>query len=277
MAMRLLTLGTSHADAGAPVGNTLYGMDSTGGLRWYKYSGAGESCPAPGLDGWNHNSGNPICNGLDFRWMQLGTAGVMTAIHGDGSLYWWRYEGDGMGSSSARGAGWGYPSGRNMADNWGDYQHVMLFYNDGDEVILLTVDDQGTMLPHAYTLDVGWDADFTTPVPGDWSGFTQLIATTSTIFGVKSDGNLYWYQPQWTGNSPVWTMAPNSGNQIGTGWDSLRLLAVGGLDDPERGLHPTLVGIDPEGQLRWFSYTGSGSGSDEDWGPNSGNFINGSW
>jgi VCBS repeat-containing protein len=79
--------------------------------------------------------------------------------------------------------------------------------------------------------------------------------------------NLYWYQPQWTGSPPVWTMAPNSGNEIGTGWDSLRQLAVSGLDDPARGLHPTLVGIDPEGQLRWFSYTGSGSGSGEDWVP----------
>jgi hypothetical protein len=185
----------------------------------------------------------------------------MTAIHGDGNLYWWRYEGDGMGSSDARGPAWGYPSGRKMADGWGDYEHVMLFYNNGDEVILLTVDDQGTMLPHAYTLDVGWDADFTTPVPGDWSGFTRLIATTSTIFGVKEDGNLYCHQPQWTGSTPVWTMAPNSGNQIGTGWDSLRQLVVGGLDDPPRQTQAGMTRLTCRRQRQAESGAARGSGA----------------
>ena len=153
----------------------------------------------------------------------------------------------------------------------------MMFYNIGDEIILLTVDQDGVMLPHAYTKGVGWDTTFTAPIPGNWSGFTRLIATTSTIFGVKEDGNLYRYQPTWTLNPLVWTKDANWGNQIGTNFGSLRQLVVGGGDDPSTQSHPTFVGIDPASGLRWFRYTGSGSGAASDWAPNSGHYISGSW
>ncbi len=277
MAMRLITLGTSPADAGTPAGNTIYGIDSNQYLRWYQYLGDGESNPTPGLSGWNAHSGNPIGNGWQaVTWFQLGTAGTLMAIHDDGGLYWYRYTGDGRANPSG-GYGWDPLAGTKIDDGWGDYQHVMMFYNDGDEVIMLTVDASGKMLSHFYIHGQGWQPDFATELPGDWSGFTRLIATTSTIFGVQDDGNLYWYQPQWTGSPPVWTMAANSGNQIGTGWDSLHQLVVGGLDDPSRQLHPTLIGIDHAGQLRWFHYTGAGSGAGADWGQNSGNFVSGSW
>ncbi len=99
MAMRLITLGTSHGDAGAPLGNTIYGIDSDQYLRWYKYLGNGDANPSPGLVNWDPNSGNPIGNGWGaVTLFQLGTAGTLMAIHDDGGLYWYRYDGDGHAS-----------------------------------------------------------------------------------------------------------------------------------------------------------------------------------
>ncbi len=175
------------------------------------------------------------------------------------------------------GAGWDPLSGTKIDDGWGDYAHVMMLLNNGDEVILLTVDSSGTMRPHCYTHGLGWRPDLDTPLPGNWSGFTRLIATTSTIFGVKEDGNLYWYRPTWTVSPLVWSMAPNWGNQIGTGWDGLEQLVVGGLFEPALQYGPTLMGIDPTGSLRWYKYWGNGSGAGIDWDRNSGNVISGSW
>jgi len=277
MAMRLITLGTSHGDARAPLGNTIYGIDSDQYLRWYKYLGNGDANPSPGLVNWDPNSGNPISNGCGaVTWFQLGTAGTLMAIHDDGGLYWYRYDGDGHASPSG-GAGWDPLSGTKIDDGWGDYAHVMMLLNNGDEVILLTVDSSGTMRPHCYTHGLGWRPDLDTPLPGNWSGFTRLIATTSTIFGVKEDGNLYWYRPTWTVSPLVWSMAPNWGNQIGTGWDGLEQLVVGGLFEPALQYGPTLMGIDPTGSLRWYKYWGNGSGAGIDWDRNSGNVISGSW
>jgi hypothetical protein len=282
MAMRLLTLGTSEADSGTMpvVGNTIYGVADDGTVRWYKYLGNGESNPAPGTVGWHPHSGNAILHAPDgqsgWTWFQLGTGGKMVAIDVHGDLYWWSYGGDGTGVDSGR-AGWDQGSGTRIAQGWGDYAHVMMFYNSGDEVILLTVDGNGVMVPHAYSSSGGWDRSFTNPVPGDWRGFTRLIATTSTIFGVKADGTLHRYQPTWTLNPVVWTEDAHWGNQIATGWGAFRQLAVGGLDDPASQSHPTFVGVDATGGLRWYRYTGTGSGAATDWAPNSGNAINGSW
>ena len=167
MAMRLITLGTSHGDAGAPLGNTIYGIDSDQYLRWASTSATANANPSPGLVNWDPNSGNPIGNGWGaVTLFQLGTAGTLMAIHDDGGLYWYRYDGDGHASPSG-GAGWDPLSGTKIDDGWGDDAHVMMLLNNGDEVILLTVDSSGTMRPHCYTHGLGWRPDLDTPLPGN--------------------------------------------------------------------------------------------------------------
>jgi hypothetical protein len=286
MAMQLLTLGTSDTDNdnGIDPGNTIYGLSDDGVLHWYHYLGNGASNPAPGLVGWHPNSGNAILYGnadgpYQWTWFQLGVNGTLMAIDAAGRLTWWRYDGEGSGFDSGR-VGWGAGSGTQIADDWGDYQHVVMLLDSGDEVILGAVGQDGTMSPHAYRHGVGWDNAITTPLPGNWNGFTRLIATTGCIYGVKQDGNLYRHPFGWSFNPLVWTQRANWGNQIGSGFGSLRQLVVGGVDvnDPNFPVRrPSFVGIDPAGGLRWYQYTGNGSGAPTDWVPNSGNYISASW
>ncbi|MBV8862098.1 MAG: hypothetical protein JO259_09580, partial [Mycobacterium sp.] len=167
-------------------------------------------------------------------------------------------------------------------DGWGKYAHVLMFSDDGDDTVLFVVDDTGTMQARHYNHPNGWDTTQYGPtVPGDWSGFSRLIGTTSTVFGIKADGNLYWYKP--LPAAGAWTMAPNSGNQIGLGFDGLDQLVVGGIDafnedDPSGSFFPTLMGINSSHQLQWYPYEGNGKGGDTaDWGATSGAIISGSW
>ena len=94
-----------------------------------------------------------------------------------------------------------------------------------------------------------------------------------TLFGIDTDGMLRWYQ--YTGEVDVnvaaglapWLrgFAANSGNPIGIGWGEFRWIGA--------GVHGTLLGIDGNGVLHRYYYTGKGErddGGDQNWAPPSG-------
>lgn len=93
------------------------------------------------------------------------------------------------------------------------------------------------------------------------------------IFGIDEQGTLRWYRYHGrghqdpTGSPPHWD--PRSGNPIGRGFQSF--LHVVGCGDG------ALMGIEPNGDLRWYRYKGDGSpdptGSLRSWDSNSGNTI----
>jgi DNA-directed RNA polymerase subunit N (RpoN/RPB10) len=210
--------------------------------------------------------------------MQLGTGGTFVAIRNNGSLYWYRYLG--AGESDVGGSqGWEFGSGTEIGHGWQSFEHVLMYYNNGDHLILLGVQADGTMRAYFYTYGQGWHAGSGDVIGHGWNGFQRLIGTTSTIFGVTDNGDLRWYQfvehgwPRPPGN---WPLKPNSGNVIGTGWTFAHLV-VGGFDNSP-STSPTLCGVDTVGNVRWYRYWGSGGPeTSSDWHPNSGSVISGSW
>lgn len=107
--------------------------------------------------------------------------------------------------------------------------------------------------------------------PPEGGGFPN----TGTFYGVREDGNLLWYRYAGIGDPAltgllVWH--PGSGNPIGNGWGGFKQLV--GCGD---GI---IVGIEDNGDLRWYRYEGRGeadvSGS-LGWHPNSSNVIGNGW
>lgn len=110
----------------------------------------------------------------------------------------------------------------------------------------------------------------TTPVD---SGMPRV----GEIYGVEPNGDLRWYRYNGNGEadpagaSNKWH--PNSGNTIGRGWHTfLNIFACG---------DGTLFGVEPNGDLRWYQYNGTGesdpAGSSSRWHPNSRNIIGNGW
>jgi hypothetical protein len=109
---------------------------------------------------------------------------------------------------------------------------------------------------------------FVTPREG------MINSSRLSIYGVAQNGDLLWYSYNGNGEnnrsgSIGW--AANSGNAIGNGWEGFRrIFACGGV----------IFGVQPNGDLLWYSYVGNGesdrSGS-TGWSPNSGNPIGNGW
>ncbi len=79
----------------------------------------------------------------------------------------------------------------------------------------------------------------------------------NTLFGVDPDGTLRWYryvggaQADAAASTAPWLgWDPNSGNPIGNGWGDFSWLGA--------GIQGTLLGVDGQGNLRRYYYTGSG-------------------
>jgi hypothetical protein len=99
--------------------------------------------------------------------------------------------------------------------------------------------------------------------------------TAGVIFSVQPNGDLHWYRYVGNGEADVsgstgWH--PNSGNRIGNGWHMFNKLVCCG--------DGVILGIEPNGTLRWYRYVGHGeddvSGS-TGWHQNSGNPIGNGW
>ena len=74
------------------------------------------------------------------------------------------------------------------------------------------------------------------------------------IFAVRPDGDLLWYRYVGSGESDRSGAAgwlPNSGNAIGNGWGGFQHLLGGG--------DGVVLGVQPDGALLWYQYSGDGT------------------
>jgi Tachylectin len=222
--------GTTPVDSGLPSVGVMYGVAQNGDLLWYRYNGNGES-DRSGNTGWDPNSGNPIGNGWqNFRQILGCGDGVILAIDQNGDLRWYQYQGNGESDRSGN-TGWHPNSGNPIGNGWQSFQQV-----------------------------------FVTPAEGRSPGRLG-------IYVVAENGDLLWYSYQGNGESDRsgntgWH--PNSGNPIGNGWQSFKLVGCGGV----------IFGVQENGDLLWYVYSGNGesdrSGS-TGWAPNSGSPIGNGW
>jgi hypothetical protein len=285
--LRLLTAG------GVPDG-TLFGIDTDGTLRWYRYNGSGEESVGAGVAPWmdfDANSGNPIGNGWgEFSWIAAGIHGTLVGVDGQGNLRVYYYTGNGE-SDWAGDQNWDPQSGAILATDFGKWKHLALLLDDGDwssgatDLQILAVDDSGEVWVHYWR--TGQLVEGTpVPVAAEWTHFQYLFgANLSRVFAVDTSGVLHWFrftvEPTDQSFSGVTVQDDdNNGNAIGRGWDGFATLAAN-WNTSATAEYISVYAVDAEHNLRWYGYSGNGaedaSGATGWVTPGSGNIISGSW
>src|SRR5436189_47557 len=95
--------------------------------------------------------------------------------------------------------------------------------------------------------------------------FKLVLSDDQVIYAVKPTGELLWYQ--YDPDLQMWD--PNSGSQIGIGWDEFVHVFSGGTG--------VIYAIKPTGELLWYQDTlrdgTNGANAEQGWDPNSGSQI----
>jgi len=284
--------GTTPVDSGLPNVGRIFAIQPEGDLLWYRYLGHGEA-DRSGARGWQPHSANPIGRGWqNFLHVLGGGDGVVLAIQPDGDLLWYRYLGDGTADRTGA-LGWHPNSGNAIGRGWQHFRHVFVLPQEGRTttpgITVFGVAENGDLRWYRYSGDgekdpsggLGWHPNSGNIVGNGWGGFQRIIGTGSAVFAVQPDGALLWYsyfgrgEPDHSGASG-WL--PNSGNQIGRGWQNFRHL-TGGSNDSS-GFGTVLYAVAGNGDLLWYRYDGHGEHDPTGatgWRPNSSNPIGNGW
>ncbi|MGE3798490.1 MAG: tachylectin-related carbohydrate-binding protein [Thermomicrobiales bacterium] len=284
--------GTVAVDSGLHRVGTIFGVSQNGDLRWYRYSGNGESDRSGAL-GWAPNSGNRVGNGwANFLHVMGCGDGVVMAIQPSGELLWYQYDGNGEDDVSGA-SGWHANSGNPIGRGWQNFQHVFATPQQGPvssaRLTVWAVAQNGDLLWYSYsgngesdiTGAAGWHPNSGNAVGNGWSSFHRIAGIGSDIMGVHDSGDLLWYSYSGDGESDVtgslgWNA--NSGNVIGNGWLGMRHVFGGSSDSG--GFHQVVYGVNQNGDLHWYAYDGHGEADQTGalgWRVNSGNVIGNGW
>ena len=148
-----------------------------GVLLWNSYQGNGES-DASGSTGWDSNSGNPIGRGWqNFRHLH-GSGNVVFAVQQDGTLLWYRYDGNGEADETG-GTGWDPNSGNPIGRGWQGFRELFGGVSDeGGRVghVIYGVTGDGDVLWYRYegegaadvTGGTGWHPNSGTVIRRGW-------------------------------------------------------------------------------------------------------------
>jgi hypothetical protein len=285
--------GTTPVDSGLPLQGIFYGVTRTGNLEWNRYSGRGEQVGDPANDpSWHPNSRNPIGRGFGHMLQVFGCGdGVIMAVHPDGNLHWYCYNGNG--ESDVTGTrGWLPNSGNVIGNGWQNFRHIFVAPQAGrstSRLEIFAVAQNGDLHWYSYSGDgehdpsgsLGWHPNSGNPVGRGWQNFSHIHGSSNVFFGVHESGNLLWYSYSGRGEADVsgdlgWH--PNSGNPVGRGWQNMQHV-FGGVTD-SGGFGHVIMAVDQNGDLFWYRYSGQGESDDtgtQGWHPNSGNRIGNGW
>jgi hypothetical protein len=283
--------GLTFVDSGLPLVGLFFGIAANGDLRWYRYTGRGQSDPS-GQTNWHQNSGNAIGNGWQSFKHVLGCGdGVILGVHENGDLYWYSYDGHGEEDPSGS-QGWHPNSGNVIGNGWHGFRHIFVSSRAGrppGRLAVFAATEEGDLRWYSYQGNgehdpsgaTGWHPNSGNVIGNGWQHFRHLHASGGVIFAVDAIGDLIWYAYQGNGeHNPAgdtgW--AANSGNPIGNGWHSFQHI-FGGTDDSGSFGH-VLYGVTPAGEMRWYKYVGQGEADRSGnigWSVNSGNHIGEGW
>jgi M6 family metalloprotease-like protein len=290
--------GTTPVDSGMPRVGEIYGVKPEGPLLWYKYLGSGEpDSPATAHANWDSNSGNTIgrgWNGLQHLFPR--GDGVIFAVHPNGNLLYYRYDGDGTSDPNATGLNWDPNSGNTIGTGWANFRFLCSKPYEGrtsthrHNSVIYAVGRDGFLRWYRYFGDgesdpdatgLNWDPNSGNIIGQGWSdGFRYMAAISDIILMVKENGDLLWYRYFGKGETDPsggsgWD--PKSSNIIGSGWHRFRHI-FGGSDG--RGGY-VIYAVDHARNLRWHRYSGTGdsdpTSTSSAWSPNSGNVIGTGW
>lgn len=212
----------------------LFAVEQNGDLRWYGYN-AGDGVEDPGATrGWDPNSGNIIGNGFGnfTRVVCSPRAGNITnfpslhstlyCIEPNGDLRWYSYSGDGAADHTGA-TGWAPNSGNIIGHGWNNFKTV---FTSGS--YLFGVEPNGDLRWYWHDGDGRevWVENSGNVVGRGWHHFSHITGepngTGHTIYAVKPDGALLWYEYNGVGEQDpsghLIGWHERSGNQIGHGW-----------------------------------------------------------
>jgi M6 family metalloprotease-like protein len=285
--------GISAVDSGLPMQGVFFGVTSEGNLEWNRYNGRGEQVGDPqSVQSWAPNTGNLIGRGFGHLSNVFACGdGVVMAVHPNGDLYWFRY--DGNGESDVTGAlGWAANSGNVIGRGWAGFLRIFVMPQAGptsSRMKIFAVATNGDLHWYSYsgngeqdpTGTLGWHPNSGNIVGNGWDGFRHVHGSANMVFAVAQDGRLLWYSYAGQGEEDPSGAAgwhANSGNAIGRGWDGMQHV-FGGVTDLG-GFGHTVFGVTQPGDLHWYHYTGHGEADETGvlgWHPRSGAKIGTGW
>jgi hypothetical protein len=261
-----------------------FGVTQEGDLHWYQYFGEGEGDVSGGT-GWHENSGNRIGNGWQNFLHLLGAGdGVIIGVDQNGDLRWYQYLGNGEEDVSG-GAGWHENSGNQIGNGWQNFVHLFVTPATATSALVIYgVRPNGDLLWYSYAGNgeedgfggSGWLENSGNPIGNGWQSFIHLHGSGNVIFGILPNGDLRWHSYLGAGESDVSGSSnwhPNSGSQIGNGWQNFELY-FGGFSDTNGPGHVIYL-VTESRDLLWYRYEGRGDAdlSGRDWNANSSNAI----
>ena len=207
----------------------IYAIRQTGELLWYKdllrngANGAGT--------GWAAGSGSQIGGGwAGFSQVFSGGGGIIYAIRDTGELLF--YQDTLRDGSNGPGAerGWSSNSGKQIGTGWAEFTQVF----SGGAGVIYAIRPTGELLWYRDTLrnganapdgSTGWAAGSGSQIGFGWK-FTDVFSPgdgTGLIYAITDTADLLFYRDELrdgtNGADARRGWAPNSGAQIGLGWD----------------------------------------------------------
>jgi tachylectin len=280
--------GTTPVDSGLPNVGRSFGVAQNGNLLWYRYLGHGEQDPT-GTKGWQPNTGNAIGRGFQsFLHLLGGGDGIVLGIKPNGDLLFYQYSGNG--EEDATGSlGWDHSTAANQIGNgWQNFHDVYVSPREGrtttPKTTIYAVAQNGDLRWYQYsgngeqdpTGAAGFHPNSSNVIGNGFQNFLHLVGVgAGAVFAVQPDGDLLWYQYSGHGEEdPSGTLGwqPNSGNQVGNGWQNFRYI-FGGSDGAGGRV---LYAVKNNGDLLWYRYGGNGEQDPtgtKGWHANSGNQI----
>jgi Tachylectin len=262
-------------------------------LEWNRYDGKGIAKGQPGSEqDWHPNSKNMIGRGFRHMLHLVGCGdGAFMAVHPNGDLYWYAYDGDGT-EENAGSAGWRAGSQNVIGNTWQNFLHVTAIprlTGPGSWIQVLAVDRAGAL--HWYEYDgsgqtdregiKGWGRH--SVIAHGWRGIRHMHASGRVIFSIDQQGVMRWHRYDGNGiahglpgSEQDWHL--NSGKAIGRDWQGMR--QVFGSVPPSGTDGHVIMGVDAAGNLRWHRYTGQGQediAGSTGWDPRSGAIIDTGW
>src|SRR5438132_5527921 len=200
----------------------IYAVKPTGELLWYRYD--------PDLKIWDSNSGRQI----GFEWDQFvhvfsGGDGIIYAIKLTGELLWYQDTFRDGTNGQDDDQGWAENSGNQIGFEWDQFVHVF----SGGDGIIDALNPTGELLWYQDTLrdgtngpdaGQGWAENSGSQIDNGWDEFVHVFSGgDGVIYAITPTGELLWYQDTLqdgtNGANAEQGWDPNSGSQIGFGWD----------------------------------------------------------
>jgi len=221
--------------------SVLYGIDSTGALKWYRHNGAqtGAGLNTPGA--WT----GPTEVGAgwqNFTQVVPGGGNILYGITPDGTLKWYSHDDAKNGTFAWQGA-------KNVGTGWQGFKQVF----SGSEGILYAIAPDGTLkwFRHMGYRDgaASWEGPKT--VGTGWQNFKDVFGMgDGIIYTIAGDGKLKWYKH--TGFRDG-TFAWEDPKDVGTGWQNFKAVFAAG--------NGIIYAIASNGILKWYKHLGYQDGT----------------